>query len=376
MNETTGLENAVRRASSFAAQLHAMPEASFQEIAATRCIRTFCQACGTRLVELAMETGAAAYLDCGRADTVALRADIDAVPTESGPRHLCGHDYHTAALLGAMQMLCGMRDTLPHNVVFLFQPGEECTRGAQAMLSGGLLEKLPQIPARIFGIHNRPEIACGKIAVHSGALMAEKTNFSVRFTGRSGHGGSPHLCVDPLLPAAQFTLGAQSVVSRNVDPLEAAVCAVCSLHCGTEENFAPDQAVLTGSIRTLSHAVHQRVMERVGQLAMQTAAAFECGCELKWLPQVPAVTNGPQMYEIALRAAQKTVGAENITDTAPCLGSEDFAIFGQKIPSFFYWVGSGEPGKENAAWHDPAFRVAEGYLRVAVPLLVHSAAEP
>lgn len=373
--ENAEMQQAIELAETLVRTLHQIPEESFQEHQTTAQVMAFCRACGMEIIDIGMSTGVVAYLNCHKEKTVALRADMDAVSTEHGADHLCGHDYHTASLLGAMQYLSRNAETLPYNVAFLFQPAEECTQGAAAMLRAGLLEKLPQKPFRLFGIHNRPEIPVGQIAVHAGALMAEKTNFTLQYTGRSGHGGSPHLCVDPLLAAAQFTVGAQSIVSRNVDPLEAAVCSVCSLHCGTPENFAPQTATMTGSIRTLHHPVHLRMMERLATLAEQTALGYECSFDLQWVPQVPAVVNDDTLYPIARRAAEKAVGSGGITDTLPCLGSEDFAVLGQAIPSFFYWVGSGAPGKANGAWHSDTFRVADGYLNVAVPLLVYAAME-
>lgn len=369
------VKNAVKYSGELAKRLHEMPEHSFREFATTALIQKECRRCGIELLDIGMETGAVAFLNCKKPRTVALRADIDAVPNTDRPRHLCGHDYHTASLLGAMQVLVQMGERLPCNVVFLFQPAEECTRGARAMLDHGLMDKLPQKPVRLFGIHNRPEIPVGQIGVHPGALMAEKTNFKLHFLGKTGHGGNPQLCIDPLAAAAQFVTAAQTVVSRNVDPLEAAVCSVCSLHCGTEENFAPSDAVLTGSVRTFSHSVHQRVVQRVETLAHCTAEAFECGIEVEMVPEVPAVFNDPEMTAAARRAAEKTVGAAAVVDPRPCLGSEDFAVFGKVMPSFFYWVGSGRADGTSPSWHHEKFKVEEPYLSVAVPLLVNSVLE-
>lgn len=371
-----GLAQAIQSAEWLAQELHEQPEKSFQEYRTTQRILDFCHSCDVELIDLGMPTGVVAFLNRNRAQTVALRADIDAVSTETGVAHLCGHDYHAAALLGAMQYLSQCVPELPYNVVFIFQPAEECTQGAAAMLHSGLLEKLPQKPFRLFGIHNRPEIPCGQIAVHAGALMAEKTNFTVHFIGHSGHGGSPHLCVDPLIAAAQFTVSVQSIVSRNTDPLEAAVCSVCSFQSGTPDNFAPQSAILTGSIRTLHHSVHERIMKRLTVLAEQTALGYECASNVEWQPQVPAVVNSEELYPVALLAAEKAVGYGGVVDTLPCLGSEDFAVFGQSIPSFFYWVGSGAVGKTNSAWHSSRFKIADGYLEAAIPLLIYSALEP
>ena len=366
------MKRAVETAERLAAQLHTRPERSFQEFETTRIVREFCRAQGLRLLDLGMETGAVALLEAGKPELVALRADLDAVDTEHGPAHLCGHDYHTAAALGAAQYLAEHRQQLTHDVVFLFQPAEECTQGARAMLDHGLLAALGRRPVRLFGIHNRPELLCGEIAVHTGPLMAEKSNFVLRLQGRTGHGGTPQVCVDPIAAAAQFIVAAQSIVSRNVDPLEAAVCSVCSIHSGTAANFAPEQAVLTGSVRTLRHDVHLRVCRRLETLAHSTAEGFECRCDWTLEHQVPAVDNSAALAAVARCAAQRT---GRVVDTRPCLGSEDFAVLGQEMPGFFYWVGSGAAGEENAVWHSPQFRVRPGYLDTAVPLLVYSALE-
>ena len=366
--------------------LHDHPEAAYQESFTTGQIRRKAETCREALTgdpgkhlnisDLGMETGLICLLDAGQKETIALRADIDSVETETGHKHLCGHDYHTAALLGAMGYLCRPGIDVPYNVLFIFQPAEETTDGAKAMLSHRLMEKLPQRPFRLFGIHNRPELPVGKIAVHQGALMAEKNNYQVTFKGKAGHGGTPHHCIDPITAAAQFILAMQSVVSKNVDPFDNAICGVFSIHSGTEVNNPPDDAVLTGTIRSLSHEAFVRMIERVECIAKSCAACYECTADLEWIPLVPLLYNSKEMTEPAYRAARDTVGEANITDTKPTLASDDFAVFGQEIPSFYYWVGSGpsEPGQPGGKpWHDPGFCIAPGYLNVAVPLLIRAA---
>ena len=366
--------------------LHEHPEAAYQETFTTGKILEKAEACRNALlgkpgkqleiIELGMETGLVCHLNAGRSETIALRADIDSVETETGQKHLCGHDYHTAALIGAMAYLCRTEADLPFNVLFIFQPAEEPTDGAKTMLAHGLMEKLPQLPVRLFGIHNRPELPVGKIAVHQGALMAEKNNYRVTFKGKAGHGGTPHHCIDPITAAAQFILAMQSVVSKNVDPFDNAICGVFSVHSGTEVNNPPDDAVLTGTIRSLSHEAFLRMIERVECIAKSCAACYECAADLEWIPLVPLLYNSMEMTGPAYRAAEKTVGEENITDTKPTLASDDFAVFGQNMPSFYYWVGSGpsEPGQAGGKpWHDPGFCVAPGYLNIAIPLLIRAA---
>ena len=151
--------------------LHTVPESAFEEHETTAYIKGICGRYPVEIIDIGMDTGAVYYLDAGCDETIALRADIDALLTEQGPQHLCGHDAHSSTLLGAMYYLCAAKEELPYNVLFIFQPAEEGTRGAKAMLDHGLLEKVPQKPVRIFGIHNRPEVDCGDVVVHTGPLM-------------------------------------------------------------------------------------------------------------------------------------------------------------------------------------------------------------
>ncbi len=371
------MRDSIRIADEHWEYLHTVPEKAFEEFETTRYIRRVCEEyCGgypIGIIDIGMETGIVCLLDAGADETVALRADIDAVPTEEGPRHLCGHDGHAAALLGAMHYLC-LDQGLKNNVLFIFQPAEEGTRGARAMLEHGLLDKVPQRPSCIFGIHNRPEVDCGDVVVHKGPLMSEKSVFTVTYTGRPGHGSLPHKCVDPIVAAVSFVSGLQTVESRNVDPFQPVICTVNSIRAGEPDVASPAAAVMTGYIRSFDHQTHIRMEERVRSLAEKIAEAYECRFSAVITPMVPAVDNSDLMYQRALRAAETAVGREHITDSAPCLASEDFAVFGTEIPSFLYWVGSGLPGRKNAPWHDPAFRMDPHYMHTAVPLLCASAA--
>jgi len=366
------MKHAIYEAEQAAKHLHAHPENSFEEFLTTEYIINMCNELGVKIMETELETGVVAFLDGGMDNTVALRADIDAVPTDEGPMHICGHDHHTASLLGAMDYLCRHRDELNNNVLFVFQPAEECTSGAEYMLDRGLTEYLEETRA-IFGIHNRPEEELGSIVVHEGYLMAEKSNFILKIRGKAGHGGEPHKCVDPMVAAAQFITGAQTIVSRNVDPNEAAVCSVLSVICGTPDNFVPEEAVLTGSIRSFKPQVHVRMRKRLEDLIKGIMAAYECQYEFEWDLHIPAVYNRPELAHIARNAAANVVGEANIVDAHPALGSDDFAVLGKVVPGFYYWVGSGVPGGKSEPWHKLGFKVAEGYQDIAVKLLVEAA---
>ena len=397
--ETVPLMNeAVLKAEEHMKRLHKMPEKAFSEYETTAYIRKVCESyCSDEgysldIIDIGMETGLVCYLDAGCDETVALRADIDAVLTEQGPKHLCGHDAHTASLLGAMHYLCnvskidsnsdedsgdagvgndatsGDRDALLHNVLFIFQPAEEGTRGAKAMIEHGLFEKAPQKPIRIFGIHNRPEVNVGDVVVHRGALMSVKSIYKVVFKGRPGHGAKPHKCIDPIPAAASFTEAVQTIISRNINPLHPAICTVNSIKAGEPDVPVAETAVITGYIRSFNHDTHSLMEERIRTLAEGTAAEYRCEYEAEIIPMVPAVINSDEMYDLAYKAAEQIT--EHIVDSEPDLASEDFAIYGEIIPSFLYWVGSGEPGVDSPSWHDENFRIADGYFKTAVPLIV------
>ena len=366
-------------------ELHRHPELSFQERRTTALLQEKLTQLGLELVDLGMETGVVALLRGGKpGGTVALRADIDAIAQQEaahdgalscvdGVMHGCGHDFHTAGLYGAASLLCQRRDTLPGSVVFLFQPAEEVTQGAQAMLDHGLLEKLPEKPRCLFGLHNRPELPAGTIAVMEGPVMAGKSHFTITLHGKSGHGGSPHKCTDVIVAGAAVVNALQTVVSRDTDPLDSLVCSVLSIHAGTPDNFVPDLLTMTGSIRFHQESAHQRARQRLEELTLGVAAAYGCTAEVAFHPGVPATVNGPELTLLARKAAVGLVGQDKVVSPRPDMGSEDFAVFGQQIPAFFYWLGSGVPGAENPCWHNEHFRTDDSALPLAAALLARSA---
>ncbi|MEG1879525.1 MAG: M20 family metallopeptidase, partial [Pseudoflavonifractor sp.] len=347
--------------------LHTHPELSFQEVRTTAILREKLTALGLEVIDLGMDTGVVALLRGGLpGKTVALRADIDAICQQEpagpgasevpGVMHACGHDFHAAGLYGAAILLAEERARLRGDVAFLFQPAEEITQGAAALLDHGLWAALPSPPVALFGLHNRPELPCGQVAVVEGPIMAGKIHFEIVLRGLAGHGGSPHKCIDVIVPGAAIVSALQSVVSRSTDPMDPLVCSVCSIHAGTPENFAPDLLTMTGCIRAHRDEVLEHAQERIWTLARGIGEAHGCAVEVQFIPQVPITYNSKEMTAIARRAALAVVGAEQIVAPLPDLGSEDFAVFGQEVPSFFYWLGSGRPGAQNPCWHSPDFR--------------------
>ena len=369
----------------FKDELHRRPELSFQEIRTTALLKQALTDLGLELIDLGMDTGAVALLRGGKpGGTVALRADIDAIAQQEAPHegvvsqvggimHGCGHDFHTTGLYGAAKLLAGRRETLAGNVVFLFQPAEEVTQGAQAMLDHGLLDKLPERPRYLFGLHNRPELPTGTIAVMEGPVMAGKSHFTLTLHGKSGHGGSPHKCTDVIVAGAAVVNALQTVVSRDTDPLDSVVCSVLSIHAGTPDNFVPDTLTMTGSIRFHQEWAHQKACKRLEELTLGVAAAYGCTAEVSFHPGVPATVNSPKLTALARKAALALVEPDKVVSPRPDMGSEDFAVFGQHIPAFFYWLGSGFPGRDNPCWHNEHFRTDDSALPLAAALLAQSA---
>lgn len=367
------MDEAVSLAEMHMRRLYEIPERAFQEVKTTAYIKEVCGNYPLETIDIGMETGFVCLLDAGAAGTVALRTDIDAVPTDEGPRHLCGHNAHAGTMLGAVHYLCGVRDSLKHNVLFIFQPAEEGTRGAREMISHGMFEKLSVRPSRIYAIHNRPEINVGDVVVHKGPLMSEKSVFDIRINGRAAHASMPQLSADPIVCAATLVSEIQTIISRNKDPFKPALCSVNSIASGEPDVASPEHARITGYIRSFDHGLHETIEERVRVLAEDTALAYGCTADVGIKRMVPAVDNKEDMYDLAKKAAEAALGAEHVTDSMPTLASEDFAVFGAELPSFLYWVGSGIPGEENASWHEPGFRIGEGYQKAAVPVLCASA---
>lgn len=365
--------------------IHRHPERSFEERRTTAIIKEQLLFLGMELIDLGMETGAVGLLRGGLpGPTVALRADIDAIEQQepadngvvsahAGVMHACGHDFHTTCLLGAAKLLASRRETLPGNVLFLFQPAEEITQGAAAMLQHGLWEKLPEKPSCLFALHTRPEIPCGQVAVIPGAIMAGKSHFRITLTGVSGHCGSPHKCVDVIVAGAAIVNGIQTIVSRNTDPQEPLICAVFSISAGTPENFVPETLTMTGDIRAHSDTVMDKTQHRLTDLARGIAASYQCQCDIQFIPEVPVTYNSPEMVVLARKAAEAVLGAEHIVQPRGDMGSEDFAVFAQDVPAFFYWLGTGFPGQVNPCWHNEYFKTNDEALPLGAALLAQSA---
>lgn len=357
--------------------IHAHPETAFEETNTTKFIIEKLKSFGIN--ELYTEfapTGVVGIIK-GNKDGrwIALRADIDALDiieenkisycsTIPGKMHACGHDGHTATLLGTAKYLSEHRD-FAGTVVVIFQPAEENEGGARVMVENGLFERFP-IEA-VYGIHNQPNMKLNHFYVTHGPMMASYDVFEIKITGVGAHAAAPHLSKDTILTATQIVNGLQSIVSRNADPLSSLVVSVTQIHSGDTWNVIPQQAVIRGTVRTFDAQVQDMAENRIKQIATGIASTFEAKAEVDYQRRYPATINHAKQAEIAIKAAQNVVGEINvIIDPTPSMGAEDFAFMLKKIPGAYVWLGAGQ----GANLHNPAYNFNDEVLTTGVEYFI------
>jgi hippurate hydrolase len=343
--------------------LHAHPEVAFQERRTAAFVAARLREFGIEVHEGLARTGVVGTLRSGEGPALGLRADLDALPiaeetdlphrsTRPGTMHACGHDGHTAMLLGAAKYLAAS-GRFRGTVHFIFQPAEENEGGARVMVEEGLFERFPV--ASVFGMHNWPGMAAGLFAVRAGPMMAACDFFEITIVGHGCHAAMPHLGRDPLVAAASLVGALQTIVGRALDPLDSAVLSVTQIHAGDTFNVIPERALLKGTVRSFSARVQDRIEESVRRLAGGVAEAHGCRAETRYDRQYPATVNSDAETEAAAAAAARVVGeAQVLRDVPPTMGSEDFSYMLQKKPGCYIWIGSGRcPGEPTL--HNPRF---------------------
>lgn len=346
---------------------HSHPEVSLKEFDTTKYIKNTLSSLGIEILDYGLETGVVGLLNGAKpGPCVGLRADIDALPlTEDsgyefaslneGVMHACGHSIHYACLLNAAKILAKMRSEIKGSVKFLFQPAEELNFGAKMMVKAGCLEN-PHVDV-IFGMHNMPLIPSGTVAVKKGPLMAGVNRINIKITGKGGHGGIPDKNIDPIVAASTFVLAAQTVVSRNLSPLNSAVISICNIRAGegTVNNVTPEEVVMYGTVRSFSMDDTRFIEKRLRELIENISESYNCKGELEFIYELPVTYGLPDLYEAAYHAVKEAGG--NPIDPMPTTGGEDFSIYQEIIPGFFYWLGGGNEEKGcTFPWHSPHFK--------------------
>ena len=295
----------------------------------------------------------------GDVKVIGLRADMDALPIEEatnlpyasktpGKMHACGHDGHTAMLLGAARYLAETRN-FAGDAVVIFQPAEEGGAGAAAMIKDGLMERFGI--EQVYGMHNGPGVPVGSFAIRTGPIMAATDAIDIRIEGLGGHAARPHKCIDTVLAGAQLITSLQSIVSGTVEPLESAVISICEFHAGNARNVIPQVAELKGTVRTLTPETRELVEKRVREVVAGVAQTTGTKIDLTYERGYPVTVNHASQTAFAKQVAKEIAGDANVHDVPPMMGAEDFAYMLEARPGAFIFCGNGN----TAGLHHPAY---------------------
>lgn len=346
----------------FRRDLHAHPELGFEEVRTASKVIEALRVCGVDEVHTGIgKTGVVGVIHGSRpaaeqgAKSIGLRADMDALPMREendfpwrsatpGLMHGCGHDGHTAMLVGAARYLAQTRQ-FAGDAVLIFQPGEEGFAGAKAMIDDGLFDRFP-VDA-VYAMHNWPSMQPGTIGLNMGAMMAAADRIEITVNGRGGHGAHPYMAIDPVLVAAHIITAAQSLVSRNVNPLDSAVVSLCAMQAGDLGAFSviPRQAKLMGTVRTFKREVQDLIEERLGRLTESIALGFGATASLDYKRVYPATINTPREAAFAADVAASLVGEDKVVrELVPSMGAEDFSFMLQARPGAYLRIGQGGEG--------------------------------
>jgi len=353
--------------------IHAHPETAFEEHRTAQLVADKLREFGLEVETGIAGTGVVGTLTRGRGNrAIGLRADLDALPIveqntfdhaskHPGRMHACGHDGHTTMLLGAARYLAEAGD-FEGTVNFIFQPAEENEGGGRAMIEAGLFDKYPV--ESVFGMHNIPGMAVGTFAIRPGPMMAAFDIFRLTVTGRGGHAAMPQFAIDPILIGAKIIEAFQSIVSRSVDPQDAAVISVTQFHGGDAYNVIPDAVEIHGCTRCFSPKVQAMMEQKMRTQAEQICAAFGASATFYYEKRYPPTVNAQAETEMAAKAAASVVGAERVNlNPKPAMGSEDFAYMLQAKPGSYIWIGNGD-GEGSCMVHNPSYDFNDAILPI------------
>src|SRR5450631_1980357 len=353
--------------------LHAHPETAFEETATSAFVADKLRSFGLEVHTGLAKTGVVGVLRGGsNGDAIGLRADLDALHVHErtgvayasrheGKMHACGHDGHTTMLLGAAAVLARKKH-LAGTVYFIFQPAEENEGGGRVMVEEGLFDRFPM--RAVYGMHNWPRKPLGSFAMRVGPLMGAYDIFEIIVTGKGAHAAMPYTGKDPMLFVAQVINALQTIVARNLHPLDAGVVSVTQVHGGDTWNVIPQEVVLRGTVRTFKPEVQDLIEQRMRTIVAGVAATFDMTATLRYERRYPATVNAATETQNAIAAASAVVGAEHVdTDPTPEMGSEDFAFMLQKKPGCYVWLGAGT-GADTPNIHSPHYDFNDDALSI------------
>lgn len=364
-------------------KIHKNPELSHKEFMTTKLLTEELKKLDIEIPEVQPATGVVGILrGKNPGKTIALRADIDALPILESPEHeicsenagimhACGHDFHTASLLGAAMALAELRDNLSGNIMFLFQPAEEKCSGAEEVISTGIFNIYK--PDAFFSLHVKPDIPAGKIGIRKGPIMAAMCSFRIHIKGKGGHGATPNLTADPIITAAHVIETLQSIRSRWADPAQPFSLSVCSVHGGSACNVIPDDVHLEGTFRYAIDSYRDSVKEKILDISESVAKAHGCSAECEFFKEAPPLFNDEKLADIAHKSASALFGEESVFVQNFWMASEDFSFYREIAPVFMYHVGVGEDNGSSSGLHTPDLFVPDETAPFCAKLLTKTA---
>lgn len=358
-------------------KLHSEPELSWEEVKTSQFVFDYLTGLGIECRKTE-PTGVIGDLKGGKeGKTVALRADMDALSVEElnvdlpyksgelGKMHACGHDAHTAMLLAAAKALAAVKEELPGNVRFIFQPAEEVATGAKAMVEQGAVEGADEV----FGIHIWSQSESGTVACTPGPSFASADIFKIHFKGRGGHGAIPEACIDAAVIASSFVMNVQSVVSRTIDPQQPAVVTIGKMLVGTRFNIIAENAEIEGTVRCFDAATRDHIEKQLQVYAEHTAAIYGGTAKVEYIRGTQAVINGEESAALVQQVAKEAFGEQVLYAEKPTMGGEDFSFYLDEVPGSFALVGSGNAEKDTEwAHHHGKFNIDEDAMATGAEL--------
>lgn len=348
-------------------ELHENPELSMKEYETTKRIRQWLINENIKILNLPLKVGVVAEIEGDyEGPTVALRADIDALPIVEetglefssknyGVMHACGHDYHTSSILGAAIILRENKSKLHGKVRIIFQPAEENAKGADIIIKSGALNNVKAI----FGMHNKPDLPVGTIGVKSGPLMASVDRFEIDVIGVGGHAGIPERCIDPIIVASEIVSGLQTIISRSLSPFNNTVISLTRFSSGNTWNVIPEKAYLEGTVRSFQNKIRKIIPSLMERKAEGIAKSHGARIDFRWYPYLPGVYNDEKFIRVVTDSATEL--GYKVELAKQSTGGEDFALYQKEVPGFFLWMGV-DGSKE---WHHPEYNLNEEALIVA-----------